>query len=163
MLGSDFDVALAACGAKNNHCYDSDRSKIFIRDWGKQPGYCMSQNVEEKCTLHFSRGILLVVIACNAIKLGCLLWTLWRYKQPTLVTLGDAIASFLEEPDPTTRNYCMASSKLVREGMFERPPVAQPWDHRWRFWFAASSRERWAMCYILYVFLPIEREVWLGR
>lgn len=84
------------------YCYIPGTSYVRLPTWGVQEGYCMSQAVEERCALHFSRAILLVVIGCNAIKFGCLLWTLLRCRDPTLVTLGDAIASFLETPDKIT-------------------------------------------------------------
>lgn len=64
--------------------------------------YCRSQPVHEQCMLQFSLTILLIVVGCSIMKLICLLGTIWALDRPTLVALGDAIASFLEQPDQTT-------------------------------------------------------------
>ncbi len=95
--------------------------------------------------------ILVVVIACNLIKLGCLLWTTIRMNQPTLVTLGDAIASFLQEPDLATRGYCMASKDQLERGVRIDGGKPQRWDGRCRFWGATISLPRWLIFLGLYV------------
>jgi hypothetical protein len=39
-----------------------------------------------------------------------------RYNASRLVTLGDAMASFLDNPDPTTAGMCTMSSRKIRRG-----------------------------------------------
>lgn len=67
------------------------------------------------CRITFSLPLLLAVIAANVIKLAAMLAILFRYNQPTLVTLGDGIASFLERPDAATEGMCLWSKKNFRE------------------------------------------------
>jgi len=44
-----------------------------------------------------------------------------------LVTLGDAIASFLEYPDPTTKDMCLVSKQDVLARAFDRPGLPKKW------------------------------------
>ena len=63
----------------------------------------MVEEVEHLCKLEFSLAFALIVLACNIGKVCAIAFLLWKYRAPLLVTIGDAIASFLEEPDPTTK------------------------------------------------------------
>lgn len=71
--------------------------------------YCLSKSVEERCRLQFSLVIMGIVIGCNLAKIICMVLTLWYHKSQPLVTLGDAISSFLDHPDPATKNMCLAN------------------------------------------------------
>lgn len=76
---------------------------------GLSVGYCYSNPVEERCRLQFSLVIMGIVIGCNLVKTICMVLTLWYHRSQPLVTLGDAMASFLDHPDPTTENMCLAN------------------------------------------------------
>ena len=81
--------------------------------------YCLSELVPERCKLQFSLHIMIVVIFCNLIKLVCLMMTGWRMKAKTLVTLGDAVESFLEKPDVVTEGMCLVEMREVIWGGVE--------------------------------------------
>ncbi|KAL9122400.1 MAG: hypothetical protein Q9187_001037, partial [Circinaria calcarea] len=66
--------------------------------------YCLAEASSPICTVSLSRPLLVVVIVCNAIKLICLASTLALTSFEPLITVGDAIASFISDPDPTTVN-----------------------------------------------------------
>lgn len=68
---------------------------------------CLAEPVTSPCSLKYSRNIHLAVIAANSVKVIAMVVTLLLYKTPALVTVGDAIASFLERPDPTTQGQCL--------------------------------------------------------
>ena len=91
--------------------------------------YCLSERVQERCKLQFSLAILIVVMACNLIKAICMFLVLRTQESPPLVTLGDAIASFLEFPDR------FATGNAV--------------EGKSRFWFRTASVRRWLCCTIL--------------
>ena len=57
--------------------------------------------------IQISRDFMITVIVFNAVKLAIMIWVLLKDKNDYLVTLGDAIASFLEHPDATTKGMCM--------------------------------------------------------
>lgn len=107
--------------------------------------YCLSEPIEEHCRLQFSVGIMVIVIICNAVKmvvLGFIAWT-----QPSnLVTVGDAIASFLDRPDPTTTGSCLAGKKEFHK-CWRCTPMR--WEPQTLYWFHAASKKRWLTCNIL--------------
>ncbi|KAL4913092.1 hypothetical protein BDW62DRAFT_214530 [Aspergillus aurantiobrunneus] len=75
--------------------------------------HCLTVPAEEKCQLVFSPPICIVVIGCNLIKLVCTLFTARDSREDVFLTIGDAIASFLARPDPTTEGSCLLSKPLV--------------------------------------------------
>ena len=83
-----------------SHC-DLNTARRNATGWrvnGHPILYCLRTKVSETCQLQFNEPILSTVIICNSIKLICLVLLLHaKYFEP-LVTLGDAIASFLDRP-----------------------------------------------------------------
>ena len=75
---------------------------------GNSIEYCLSESIPQSCTLQFSLVIMIIVISCNLLKTVCMGLTVWRLSSMPLLTLGDAIASFLAEADPNTKNNCLA-------------------------------------------------------
>ncbi|KAG0126957.1 hypothetical protein HOY82DRAFT_523938 [Tuber indicum] len=102
----------------------------------------------EKCKLQFSLGIMIVVIFCNLVKACSMITAVVRSREPTLVTLGDAVDSFLRIPDPTTTGMCFADRQFVK----------REWRHGWRTgptqwkqmegrrWWTSVSKTRWVTC-----------------
>ncbi|KAI0454823.1 hypothetical protein F5B21DRAFT_504067 [Xylaria acuta] len=87
-------------------------------------------------------------------------------KEATLSTLGDAIASFMREPDPTTKNMCLATKQDIvngskraspnRKGKKESNPNPHPrlWEIGNYRWMAAATRKQWFYLIMMYaVFL----------
>ena len=111
--------------------------------------YCLAQPTLEACSIGVALNILIVVLVCNAIKALCLFWTSIRVLDfEPLLTIGDAVASFLEGPDPTTANLgsleADASSKLS-----EWPLVGEPWKGRNRSGFSSSAPSWWIISLVL--------------
>lgn len=52
---------------------------------------------------------MLVVIGCNALKVVAIFLAVREKEKHRLVTIGDAIASFLDHPDKNTQGYCTIS------------------------------------------------------
>ena len=110
--------------------------------------YCLSQPVEGYCTLQFSFLIITIVIVCNIMKLACMMMLLLRQQAKPLVTLGDAVESFLATPDPTTEDMCLADK---REFSAKKPWSARrdSYEPKQLRWFASASWKRWLTCNIL--------------
>lgn len=129
---------------------------------------CWAERITESCTLNFSLTFGLIVVACNATKFICIAMTIWRHRQPALITIGDAIQSFLDRPDETTSGKCLYSGnqmhlfhewsrsdrkatpheRLVNESrlrMLERPT----YKSEKRSWASFASLGRWFACLIL--------------
>lgn len=109
--------------------------------------YCLSQPVVENCRLQFSLPIMLIVIICNLVKASCMVLIVLKERSQPLVIVGDAISSFLNEPDPATKNVCLADKYFFREeGWQARKMTWLPKRHRW---FRAASLTRWLFCNVL--------------
>ena len=110
-----------------------------------QVQYCLSQPVQEHCRLQFSLAIMIIVILCNVIKAVCMGLVVWRKGPEPLVTLGDAISSFIERPDMTTKNHCIDDKgRFMRDSTWD--PTISKWEPKSRNWFRAASPRRWIIC-----------------
>ena len=116
--------------------------------WAAPIQYCLSQPVEGHCTLQFSILIITIVLVCNITKLACMMMLLLGQQAKPLVTLGDAVESFLETPDPTTENMCLADK---RKFSAKKPwsMTRHPYKPKKLRWFASASWKRWLTCNIL--------------
>jgi hypothetical protein len=56
-----------------------------------------------ECQIFFNSTLMMIVVVANIIKCGVMILMLLKFTQPSLVTRGDAIASFLSDEDQTTR------------------------------------------------------------
>ena len=83
-------------------------------------------------------------------------WMLLRQREQTLVTFGDAISSWLDQPDLNTKHRCLVSKKNAFRPPRRTPSTASPdtllpvafsrrQKHRW---YEAVSLKRWALLMI---------------
>ena len=110
--------------------------------------YCLAESADNyslNCTISGNTTLLLAVIICNAIKAACLIITLVCWRTNPLAVLGDAVASYMDYPDRTTKALGTLTYSLVRtyfdlqEGSFLEQFRAirawrRPWDgkqYRW--------------------------------
>ena len=102
--------------------------------------YCLVEEVQQECRLQFSLTIMIIVILANATKASIMFLTWWKFSTPTLVTMGDAITSFLDNPDQTTAGVCLASKRdiLNANGPW-KDRGAKRWVPKRHFWFRAAS------------------------
>ena len=71
------------------------------------------QKVEERRTVRMSLTILITVAACDLIKLTCMLSVLRLRNFDPLITISDAIASFLDERDISTAGCGMLGAEQI--------------------------------------------------
>ena len=115
---------------------------------GTRIQYCLSKGVKEHCKLQCSLVIMIVVIVCNLVKTICMSIIAWKQDPEPLVTLGDAIASFLDRPDVKSKGNCVLGKTRFRESRFWGSLISR-WDLKRLRWFRAASRRRWLVCNIL--------------
>jgi len=114
---------------------------------------CIEEKLKQTCEVQFSIVLLSIVIACNACKVLLMTIIIRRLNEATLVTIGDAISSFLQRCDPTTEKCCLASRHNVRS-LWKNPLLRhnQRWTPRNRKpWFSACSVRRWIPAFLLYI------------
>lgn len=124
---------------------------------GAKIDYCLAEITPSHCKLQFSLQILVTVILMNACKSACMFLTLWRQKDATLVTVGDAMTSFLDHPDERTKGRCLMSKVDVYKGPLRwrvrgtrnrpntNPPAITYYAPMRRRWFAGASIKRWVI------------------
>ncbi|KAJ8107251.1 hypothetical protein OPT61_g8998 [Boeremia exigua] len=148
------------CNIKNPNEVPTNRSQW--RPFERPVQYCLAEEVREECSLNFSTSIAAVVIVSNMIKIVCMGLTLYKYRQHLpLVTLGDAIAHFLDNPDPQTKNRCLQTRGVMeaqwnwerfhnaqKDSMGVAPQQYNPQHRRWS---AAPSRRRWGATYVSFI------------
>lgn len=156
-------------------------STNFIAGWGpnitnetaqfRQPAraytgrvsYCLSEDTEpvsERCGLHFSVSLMAIVCGFNAVKCLCLLYLWWRiaktpYKQRHLITIGDAISSYLESPETLESPHLSLNTGItgfrdVERLLKSKHPQARTWVKTPHRWGEAVRRRTWATVFIPY-------------
>lgn len=75
---------------------------------------CRAEPVDIQCRLGVSNTLLLAVTICTLFKFAlCLLVVLQMDHRDTIVLFGDAVASFIRDPDASTAHMCLIGSKDV--------------------------------------------------
>ena len=126
----------------------------YFRRYGlnKEPymvDHCRSQKVDEKCQLVFNLPICLAVIFCNAAKVFCMFLTAHDERREILLTVGDAVSSFMDKPDTMTEGNCLLSKFDIIKSP-QSPTTLQPDKKRW---MKSVSISYWVGTISLYVHL----------
>ena len=130
------------CGDNQEEC---DPSKVNSTQW-KVGGYlidhCASQVVDEHCTVLFSLPIMITVIICSGVKMLVMSHIASGPLREPVATLGDAISSFLDDPDPTTLGTCLFSKNDFVDCKYWHcgPKTWQPQTY---FWYQCTGGRRW--------------------
>lgn len=121
--------------------------------------FCLSETVEERCQVQFSGAVMMLVIICNLCKMLVMGYISWKRPAEPLVTVGDAVASFLDQPDTTTLGNCLAGRENFLQASSPGPDDDRNFENwgqvtircspRTSYWFRAVSMKRWALLFIL--------------
>ena len=120
---------------------------------GLPANYCLSEKVGGECGYNVNIVILVIVVICNLGKVLSMLYVAFYIKDDPLMTVGDAIQSFLSRPDKTTKGMCLASkadvvAKSIAVMSEPEPKPYQPTPLQWR---TAASRRRWTLFILLFL------------
>jgi hypothetical protein len=128
---------------------------INSKDWrplGPKVLYCLSEDVDQLCRLQFNRQLAFVVIAFNLVKALVLAYIFFGLTEDPLLTIGDAVVSFLTQPDNTTSGSCLMSKEKIKKWTERQPEsetVPLPYDPTRRRWSSVISKSRWFVCLVL--------------
>ena len=129
--------------------------------------HCLSAGVESLdslCALRYSPLVLLMVCVLNFAKCAAVYYTAYLHhrsgtdprEEPSLVTIGDAAASFLAEKDSTTEHLPFANREEFAGKCWPKKRSAQshpgPPLYPTR-WLKAASRTRWLVTVALCIAL----------
>ncbi|KAK3301241.1 uncharacterized protein B0H64DRAFT_471194 [Chaetomium fimeti] len=114
--------------------------------------YCLAQPAPAPtCEVNLNASLLGSVALLNSIAL--VVTAALLFKRPSsfrpLATLGDAIASFLEEPDTTTQGACLLSKTDIWRGRWPLEE-AKYWVPKNHYWFRSISLPRWMATFIIW-------------
>ncbi|KAH7309646.1 hypothetical protein B0I35DRAFT_359414 [Stachybotrys elegans] len=115
--------------------------------------YCLAQQLDPVCKLGLSNELLLIVLICVIIKaLACIGILVTAKGQDPFVVPGDAIASFIADPDDITKGWCTLDrphyNDKVEIALRGRVvPEPQEWHHRRRRWYSGVRRLVWVRSY----------------
>ncbi|KAE8306199.1 hypothetical protein BDV41DRAFT_583543 [Aspergillus transmontanensis] len=107
---------------------------------------CWSERLPDVCKVEYSLVWAVIVIACNVAKAAILCGLSLSLKDMPILTTGDAVVSFLQDPDPTTKGECLLSGKSA-----DRDIVETTFSKRPRRWASAVSKSRWVLCMGLFI------------
>lgn len=136
-------VSQANLSCSNNWCTLRSPDALFDVE------YCLAQPSPESCRIGASATLLLVVLACNLIKIFCFLWTILGYNSFPLVTLGDAIASFLRRPDSSTQGCGPLEYDSTDWQASNEDKSGRKWESDRMNGFRTASKKRWCTCTLL--------------
>ncbi|KAF2726781.1 hypothetical protein EJ04DRAFT_452677, partial [Polyplosphaeria fusca] len=102
--------------------------------------YCLSEKTAEHCKLRLNATMAAIVIITTLLKALLITTTYLTLKPPLLLTVGDAITSFLSRPDPfTTHSPFLSKADATRKTPIPSPRPFNPTRKRT---FAATSRRQ---------------------
>jgi hypothetical protein len=103
----------------------SNSDQAFNGSWpdDARVAQALATVINRQNRIELSLDFMATVIGCNLLKLLVMLWVLFTDRSEYLVTIGDAVASFLRDPDHCTANSCMLDkgTLIYRAGQKEAP------------------------------------------
>jgi hypothetical protein len=111
--------------------------------------YCLSEESESRCKVQFTLTIAILVTALNFLKAILIFYTALGTKENPLLTMGDAVASFLERKDETTRGMCLLSVRDVKAHDQYLLAGPQAWKGGQRRFKDVTSRTRRTVTFAL--------------
>ncbi|KAJ6188446.1 hypothetical protein N7519_003354 [Penicillium mononematosum] len=149
-LGYDCEVYLPSIQSqikKNNWTVASHSSS----GGGWKVDYCLAEKVRQFCKLQYSFPLTMVVITFNLVKSAILCYMWFGMREAPILTIGDAITSFLRRPDPYTKGGCLLLHREVESMLWYLPtsikkyPLHKPRRYlkKRRRWGSAVSTRRW--------------------
>ena len=145
--GSPCDRATRLCNISTGErkwTFKTDQDDFYYSesDDSFQVSRCRVERFVPHCKVTFSIYILLIVIVCNALKALALCLVLFLPSFTPLITVGDAVSSFLSHPDPTTEGCGILGPATTRDSSGNHPYASKPWKPtRCRCFCGASSRQ----------------------
>ncbi|KAF2175728.1 hypothetical protein K469DRAFT_743214 [Zopfia rhizophila CBS 207.26] len=104
--------------------------------------YCLSERAPPVCKLQFSATIAILITILNSVKAVIMFYTAFGVKESPLMTMGDAVASFMENGDPATRNMCLLTIEDAKKHKGYFPAGPKEWDSKAYRWKDVTSKTR---------------------
>ncbi|KAK0609436.1 hypothetical protein B0T14DRAFT_441918, partial [Immersiella caudata] len=83
--------------------------------WKRNVRYCLSEKAPDVCNVYFNTTIAALVVSINLAKLIAFSMLFVVIRTPPLLTIGEAVASFLNSPDEMTEGLSPMSKTDIRQ------------------------------------------------
>jgi hypothetical protein len=111
--------------------------------------YCLSQPTEEFCKLQFSLPIAIVIILFNFFKALIMLILAFGLREARVQTMGDAITSFLIQPDHIVFGRCLYNASDFKLAGLSGNPRDLTFTKKSMRFAETGERRVWILTYIL--------------
>lgn len=128
------------------------KNALDWRPFGERVDYCLTQPTVLHCKVYGSYSLAFLIAIMTLVHVIAMIVMFCCIKLQPLLTLGDAIASFLEDPDDHTKNMCLTSNEDFRTwGLTKTKWVLceKQWVSKTRRWYAVARVRRWTICWAL--------------
>ncbi|OQE00902.1 hypothetical protein PENSOL_c005G01007 [Penicillium solitum] len=117
---------------------------------------CFGKRLPEHCKLQYSLPLVIVVIIANFVKAAILCYMAVRMAEVPLLTTGDAIASYLSQPDRRTLGRCLVPGGRVRGICYtgkvpSRHYKAMVYEEKPKRWYSVVSYRKRKVILILWL------------
>ena len=93
--------------------------------------YGLSTHVPQSSSIQIARVFIIVVIICNLLKTVAIFFTMRNCFSQQILTMGDAVSSYLQSPDISTLGACILKrKKLVRNIAHGKKHEPAQWRRR---------------------------------
>ena len=129
--------------------------------------HCLARQMPEACELTASLSIMIAIVACLTAKIVATIAAILLQRDVPLVTIGDAVASFLERPsDVSTLDHKYSGNKWAKEKI-QHPnrkrsiakEISSAWFYQWAFTIIVMSVSAWAFNKLLFVSKSFSKKV----
>ena len=138
---------------RTEQCHSSpEATRELAADWrpfGVKIEHCLAMKSTENCKLQVNMPLCVVVVVLNLMKLAAMLMVCHVVRETPLLTVGDAIASFLRDQDETTAGMCLKSKREFTMGEKSWIPLSEQFRDRRSFRFTAVGIARWLSLAVL--------------
>jgi hypothetical protein len=112
--------------------------------------FCLAQPAADQvCRVSLNGSLLGIVALLNLTTVITVAVVMFRPAFGPLVTLGDAVRSFLQNSDPTTVGSCLMTKRDVNRGLWGLQR-AMYWNPKDVAWFRVPSLARWGVAAIFW-------------
>ncbi|KAH8834451.1 hypothetical protein DL96DRAFT_1757153 [Flagelloscypha sp. PMI_526] len=136
------------CSKQIREIKDDDSTWVV---YGFNIDYCLSQTPESQCSFNAAINLLIVVIVFNVFKIAAMAYALYALQDKPLITIGNAVESFLVRRDAFTTGKHLLTGEKVRTGDISKMGESLEGhfgidDVKIRWWRSAS-KARWSIAF----------------
>ncbi|KAF9882385.1 hypothetical protein CkaCkLH20_00421 [Colletotrichum karsti] len=140
-------VQTAASGSSLSQFVDPVNPSV-IKINSSTAEYCLARpESPEPCSVILNGSLLGVIAILNLVSVSAIGAVYFFTGFEPLVTLGDALASFLTQSDHTTQNSCLLDKKDIKQGRWGYNE-AKYWTSKEHFWFQTPSLSMWTVWFL---------------